>query len=75
MMQDTGKYIVIAGLIVTIVGLIIWLGGDKLSWLGNLPGDVKVEKPGFKIYIPITTMIIVSIILSLIIWVIRQFVK
>ncbi len=72
-MQNTGKTIVIIGIIVIIIGIIIWLFGDKLNWFGNLPGDIKIKKENFSFYFPITTMILLSAVLSLIIWLVRKF--
>jgi FtsH-binding integral membrane protein len=66
-MQQLGKYIVITGIIFVIVGLIIYFSGNKLNWIGHLPGDIRIEKENFKFYFPITTMIIISLILTLII--------
>lgn len=73
MSQTTGKYLIIIGLIVLIMGIIIYFLNDKLHWLGRLPGDIRVEKENFKFYFPITTMIILSALLNLIIILIRKF--
>lgn len=62
-----------AGIILIAAGLIIWLAGNKFSWLGKLPGDIRIEKENFKFYMPITTMILVSIILTLIIRFINKY--
>ncbi|GGG05425.1 DUF2905 domain-containing protein [Pontibacter amylolyticus] len=72
-MQPLGKYIVIIGIAIVVIGLIVWLAGDKLGWFGNLPGDIRVEREDFKFYMPITSMILVSILLSLLLWVYRRF--
>jgi H+/Cl- antiporter ClcA len=72
-MQALGKTIVIIGIIIVIVGIILWLFGDKLNWFGNLPGDIKVKKENFSFYFPITTMILLSVVLSLIVWLVRKF--
>lgn len=66
-MQQTAKLIIITGIILLIIGLIIYFSGNKFHWLGRLPGDIRVEKENFKLYFPITTMLLISIILSLII--------
>jgi uncharacterized membrane protein YsdA (DUF1294 family) len=71
-MQNAGKLIVIIGVILVIVGLILWLFGSKFGWFGNLPGDIKIKKENFSFYFPITTMILISIIVSIIIWLIRK---
>jgi H+/Cl- antiporter ClcA len=70
--QNTGKWIVIAGIGVVIVGIIIYLLHDKLHWIGRLPGDIRVEKENFRFYFPITTMILFSVLLTIIINVIRR---
>jgi len=71
-MPQTAKILIISGIILVIAGVIIWLAGDKLSWFGNLPGDIKIEKENVKFYFPLTTMIILSAGLSLILWIIRK---
>ncbi|MGB4292811.1 MAG: DUF2905 domain-containing protein [Bacteroidales bacterium] len=71
-MPQTGKFLVIAGIILIIIGLILWLGGSRLNWIGHLPGDIRIEKENVKFYFPVTTMIIISILLSFILWVIRK---
>lgn len=67
-----GKYIFFAGIAIAIIGIVFWMFSDKLGWFGNLPGDVKVEKENFKFYMPITTMILVSIGISLLLWLFRK---
>ena len=73
-MQNTGKTIIIIWIILIFVGIVIWSFGDKLNWLGNLPGDIRVKKGNFSFYMPLTSMILLSIIVSLIIWIIRKFI-
>lgn len=72
-MERIGKSIVLIGILIVIAGLIIWFLGDKLRFLGRLPGDISIEKENYRIYIPITTMILVSIVLTLIMWLIQRF--
>ena len=72
-MQPFGKYIVIIGVIIVVIGLIVWLAGDRFNWFGNLPGDIRVERKNFRFYMPITTMILLSVLLSLLLWVFRRF--
>lgn len=63
-MRELGKFIVIFGVIVTLVGLGLWSGlGPK--WLGRLPGDIRIEREHATFYFPIVTCIILSILLSL----------
>ena len=68
-MENIGKLIIAIGGILVLVGLAVWLFGDKLSWIGSLPGDIKIERPGFSFYFPITTMILFSLGLSGLMWV------
>jgi hypothetical protein len=69
-----GKYILLVGLALVLIGGIIYLFGDKLSWLGRLPGDIRVEnKSGGGFYFPIVTCIVVSILLNIILALIRRF--
>lgn len=64
------KALVITGLVILIAGLLWpWLG--KLP-LGRLPGDIVIDKPGLKVYIPITTMVLVSVVVSIIVWFFRK---
>ncbi|HHT9109835.1 MAG TPA: DUF2905 domain-containing protein [Candidatus Brocadiaceae bacterium] len=62
-----GKILIIFGIVLVIVGGLFMLG-SKIPFLGRLPGDIAVEKKNFSFYFPITTCIIVSIILSFIMW-------
>ena len=70
--QSIGKYIIVSGIIILIIGIIFYFFHDKLQWIGRLPGDFRVEKPNFKFYFPITTMILASILLSVLLWVFRK---
>ncbi len=72
-MSQLGRILIITGIILVIAGLIIYFAGDKLNWLGHLPGDIRIEKENSRFYFPITTMILLSVMLSLIMWVIRKF--
>jgi hypothetical protein len=71
-MENIGKLIFGVGVILVLVGLVIWLFSDKLGWLGNLPGDIKIERPGFSLYFPIATMLLISLLLSLVMWLIGK---
>ena len=65
-----GLGIVAAGAILIVVGLLIWAG--TLSWVGRLPGDIRIETGSTRIYVPITTMILLSAVLSLASWLLRR---
>lgn len=68
-----GKYIIAAGLIIVIVGIIIYFFEDKLTWIGRLPGDIRIENENLKIFFPLTTMLIMSILLNASIWLIKKY--
>jgi uncharacterized membrane protein len=72
-MEHIGKTLIIIGIILVIAGLIIYFAGNKLSWLGHLPGDINIVKENVRIFIPVTTMILISVVLSLILYLIRKF--
>ncbi|MBD2751563.1 DUF2905 domain-containing protein [Spirosoma validum] len=74
MNSTAGKYIMLIGAALVLIGLIVYFFSDKLSWLGRLPGDIRIEgKDGGGFYFPIVTCIVVSILLNLIIVLIRRF--
>ncbi|HYG04437.1 MAG TPA: DUF2905 domain-containing protein [Chryseosolibacter sp.] len=66
------KILITIGIVLVIAGLLIQLG-HRMPWIGRLPGDVTVEKGNFKLYAPITTSILVSIFLSIVIYLINRF--
>ena len=74
-MESLGKAIVGIGIVLIIVGLLIWFLGGRLGWFGNLPGDIRVEGESFRFYAPITSMIILSIVLSIVLSLISRFFK
>lgn len=70
--QNTGKYIIIFGAVVIAIGLLVYFFHDKMHWIGRLPGDIRIEKENSRVYIPITTMVIFSILLTLLINLFRK---
>jgi hypothetical protein len=72
-MEQIGKILIVAGIIMVIAGVILYFSGNRLNWLGHLPGDINIVKDNVRIFIPITTMILLSVILSLIFYIIRKF--
>jgi hypothetical protein len=73
MNQETGKYIILAGAGLLLLGILIYFFHDKLNWIGRLPGDIRIERENFKLYIPITTMVLFSLFLTVLIRIIRKF--
>ena len=63
----------IAGGLLLLAGVIIYFFHDKLHWIGRLPGDIRIEKESFHFYFPITTMILLSLVVTGLIGLIRRF--
>jgi hypothetical protein len=66
-----GKIFLIIGLVIAGVGLLMMIGG-KIPWIGKLPGDLFYKGEKFTLYFPLTTSIIVSVVLTLILWLLNQ---
>ena len=73
-MQHPGWLLVIVGLIVAGVG-VVWLVAPSIPWLGKLPGDIAVEGKNVRFYFPLATCILVSLLLTGIVWLVRFFSK
>jgi uncharacterized protein HemY len=73
-MQPLGKVLIVFGLVIVGVGVLL-LFFDKIPFIGKLPGDINIKKENFQLYLPITTSIIISVLLSLILWLISFFSK
>jgi len=71
MMRELGKFVAIIGVIITLVGLLMW-GGLGPKWLGRLPGDIRIERKHSAFYFPIVTCIVLSILLSLLLSIFRR---
>ncbi len=72
-MSEIGKSLIFLGVMIIIVGIVL-LFSDKLPFnLGKLPGDISIKKENFSIYFPITTSILISIVLSLLFYLFNRF--
>lgn len=71
-MQQVGRIFIIIGFLLIIAGTLLLIPGNKLGWLGHLPGDIRIERENFRFYFPVTTLIIISLLINLLIWVIRK---
>lgn len=67
MNQQIAKYIIYAGITITVVGIILYYFGNAFKWLGRLPGDIRIEGKNSRFYFPIVTMLIISIVLTVLI--------
>ncbi len=70
-MTGLGKLLIYVGLFLVVVGLIFSLGG-KIPWLGHLPGDIYIQRERFTFYFPLTTCILISIIITLVLYLFRR---
>ncbi|HXR05318.1 MAG TPA: DUF2905 domain-containing protein [Verrucomicrobiae bacterium] len=70
-MNELGKFLVIAGLLLVAVGVLLWSGVGK-GWLGRLPGDINYSKGDFSFHFPIVTCLILSVLLTIILWLFRK---
>ena len=71
--QQTGKYIIAAGIFITITGVLIYFFHAYFKWFGKLPGDIRIEKESYRFYFPFASMIVISIAISLIITIFKRF--
>lgn len=77
-MKEIGKWLIVSGLLLLLMGILLYVIGQlgqRLPWLGRLPGDIRIQKPNFVFYAPITTMLLLSILLSTLLWIIQRFLK
>lgn len=61
---QAAKLIIGIGVVIILIGIVIYFFHDKLHWIGRLPGDIRVERENFRFYFPVTTMILFSILLT-----------
>ena len=71
--SNTGKYIIVFGALIILIGVIIYFFHDKMHWIGHLPGDIRVERGNSGFYFPVTKMILFSVLLTILINIIKKF--
>jgi hypothetical protein len=70
-MTDLGKILIGFGIVVVVLGGVLWLAGHftgKVPWLGRLPGDIDIERGSWRFYFPLGTSVVISVVLSLVLW-------
>jgi di/tricarboxylate transporter len=67
---SAGPLLIVVGLGIALIGLLVWSGG--LNWFGRLPGDIRIERDTVRVYIPLVSMFLVSVVLSLIMYLINR---
>jgi hypothetical protein len=70
-MNDLGKFLVVAGLFLVAAGALLWSGFGR-GWLGRLPGDIHYSRGNFSFYFPLVTCLLVSVFLTLLLWLFRK---
>ena len=70
MNASPGPMIVMAGVALVLVGLAVWSGA--LGWFGRLPGDIRIERDSMRIYIPLVSMLVISVVLSLLTYLLNR---
>jgi uncharacterized protein involved in cysteine biosynthesis len=70
--QEIGKLAVIVGVILVVLGILFWRFPMWFGWLGHLPGDISIRKGNFGFYFPLATCILISILLTIVTWILRR---
>jgi hypothetical protein len=73
MIENLGKIVLLLGIFLVVAGIILIITGNKLDWPGHLPGDIRIERENLRIYFPITTMILLSLVVSAVIFLIKRY--
>jgi hypothetical protein len=69
--SSAGPLIIIAGLAIVLIGVLVWSGA--LSWFGRLPGDIRVERESVRVYFPLVSMLVLSVVISLVLYLVNRF--
>lgn len=70
-MSHPGWTLIAIGLLIVGIG-VVWLLAPNIPWLGRLPGDIVIDREHFKFYFPLTTCLVLSALLSLVMWLVRR---
>lgn len=70
-MSDLGKVLVVVGLVIVALGVVLWTGIGR-GWLGRLPGDIHFTRGNFTFYFPLVTCLLISLLLTLLLWLFRR---
>jgi hypothetical protein len=70
--QEIGKIAVMIGVVLVVVGVLLWKFPMWFGWFGHLPGDISIKKGSFGFYFPIVTCILISLVLTLVSWILRR---
>ena len=70
-MNELGKVLVVIGIVIVVIGLLLWSGVGR-NWLGKLPGDIHYTKGNFSFHFPIVTCLLISAVLTFVLWLFRR---
>lgn len=71
-MQHPAWLLIVVGLLIAVIGL-VWLFAPSIPWLGRLPGDIVIERENFRFFFPVTTCVLISLLLTGIMWLVQFF--
>jgi hypothetical protein len=69
--SSVGRFLVVAGVALVVLGILVGLA-PQTPWLGRLPGDLRIERPGFRLYVPIASCLLLSVVLSALLYAISR---
>jgi Protein of unknown function (DUF2905) len=67
--HKVGPFVALPGIVIALVGILVWIGG--FSWFGRLPGDIRIEREHVRIYIPMISMFLVSIVATMLLSIVQ----
>lgn len=70
-MPELGKILVVAGIVIALAGVLLWSGAGR-GWFGELPGDISYSRGNFSFHFPIVTCLLISLILTVLLWLFRR---
>jgi len=70
-MEQLGRLLTGLGLLLALAGILLWAGG-RIPWLGRLPGDIRIERENYSLYVPVVTCLVISAVLTLLLWLLRR---
>jgi len=69
--QSIARLLIVAGVVLVLLGALLYVG-PSIPMLGRLPGDIRIERPGLRLYLPVTSCLLVSAVLSGALWIISR---
>jgi hypothetical protein len=69
--ESLGRILIVGGVVLVALGLLLY-AYPSFPWLGRLPGDIRIERPGFRLYLPIASCALISVVVSLGVWLLSK---